>query len=197
MSRFASLALLSLSVCLLIGCAGGVKHMNPAQEPLNLTVASDKATILFLRPSKMAFKVQSVVYDVSTETNEIIGIVPAKGKVLHETTPGKHLYMVVSENADFLQADLAPGKLYYILIRPRMGNWRARFSLSTVDHEKAASAEFQKWLSDCQPLEANDETRQWAAENEASVNKKRAGYFRKWQAKPDDAKPTLRPEDGN
>lgn len=197
MSRFASLAVLSLSVCLLVGCAGGVKHMTPLQEPINLTPASDKATVLFLRPSTMGFKVQSAVYDVSTESNEIIGIVPAKGKVLHETTPGKHLYMVVSENADFLQADLAPGKLYYVVVRPRMGTWRARFSLSAVDREEAASAKFQNWLSDCQPLEANEETRQWARKNAASVNKKQDGYYQKWNAKPDDAKPTLRPEDGN
>jgi hypothetical protein len=105
--------------------------------------------------------------------------------------------MVVSENADFLQADLAPGKLYYVVVRPRMGNWRARFSLSAVDREQAASAEFQKWLSDCQLLEANDETRQWAQKNAASVNKKRAGYYKKWTAKSEDTKPTLRPEDGN
>ena len=75
------------------------------------------------------FAIQSTVFDVTDDAPRMVGIVSAKTKIAYEVAPGEHHFMVVSEAADFMRADLAAGKTYYALVTPRMGVWRARFSL--------------------------------------------------------------------
>ncbi|HEX4403690.1 MAG TPA: hypothetical protein VH560_02610, partial [Polyangia bacterium] len=50
------------------------------------------------------------------------------------------------------------------------------------------------WLADCNWIELNQESMQWAAENAADVEAKRAKYLPEWNAKAE--RPVLAPEDG-
>ncbi len=50
--------------------------------------------------------------------------------------------MVVSEAADFAKADVEAGKTYYVLVTPRMGWWKARFSLRPLMREQLDGKDF-------------------------------------------------------
>lgn len=152
------------------------------------------AMVVFIRPSKRGGRVQSVVYDVTGNSPKLVGIVSARRKVAYEVAPGKHRFMVVSESADFADATLASGKTYYVLVTPRLGMWRARFSLKPVHAAERESSRFNSWLRSATWSVNTASAHQWASANMASVRTKMSDYLPKWLQKP--VRPTLLPQDG-
>ena len=118
---------------LLAGCAGTVTNMRevPAGEPA-MAPEPGKSLVVFMRPSGFGFAIQSSVFEVRDNDPLLIGIVAAKAKVGYNVEPGKRLFMAVGESADFMTAELEPNKTYYVQVTPRMGLWKARFSLAPV-----------------------------------------------------------------
>jgi hypothetical protein len=104
--------------------------------------------------------------------------------------------MVVGESGDFMTADVAAGKTYYATVEPRMGVWKARFSLKPVSRAQLGSPEFQGWVNECRWAAADERTAAWAAENALSVEAKYAGYYPKWMEKAPADRPALLPDDG-
>ncbi len=138
--------------CLLLtvtGCAGPITHMRELL-PEQATIEPDpgKALVLFLRPSTFGFAIASSVYELKPDRDEFVGIVPAKRKLTYMTNPGPTRFMVISEAADFMDAELEAGKVYYALVTPRMGVWKARFSLRPVHASELGGEEFKDWLDD-------------------------------------------------
>ena len=196
MKKWSKVGFAFLFLLMLIGCAGTSNYMQDVTDPnIAYTPAADEAVVVFMRPSTFAFAIDSGVFDVTTEKNDVIGIVSAKKKLAHRTTPGKHLFMVTGESADFMQADLDAGKTYYALITPRMGAWKARFSLAAVSKDTEPD-QLKEWKNSCTWVVTSEATRQWAKENAGSIQRKRDGYIEKWMTKPDAGKPALAPEDG-
>ncbi len=192
----AAIAVLCLAV-LLSGCAGTVSNMRAVSaDQVTDTPAEGKAMVIFLRPSTLGFAIQSSVFDVTGADPKLVGIVAAKKKVAYQAEPGNHLFMVVGESADFMYADLAAGKTYYALVTPRMGMWKARFSLRPVHAAELNGAQLKEWLDGCEWVEKSPESDAWAAANRASIASKRAEYYAKWTAKPETERPKLWPQDG-
>jgi len=104
--------------------------------------------------------------------------------------------MVVSEAADFMDADLEAGKTYYTVVQARMGVWKARFSLSPVHREEALSDKMRQWQTDSQWIENTEASRAWANENMPDIESKRSEYYQKWMDKPASEQPKLLREDG-
>jgi hypothetical protein len=173
------------------GCAGTVQHMT-AVPNVDLAAASNESIVVFMRPSGAAFAVQSEVYEAPDgQPARLAGIVAAKKKVAYRTPPGEHLFMVIGEAADFMSARLDPGKVYYVLVTPRVGLWKARFSLRPVHPSEAT--ELGQWQSDTAWVQVNEDSARWAAENAADVEALRGKYMPEWTEKAD--KPVLRSDD--
>ncbi|MGL1936853.1 MAG: hypothetical protein OCD01_17630 [Fibrobacterales bacterium] len=180
------LLILIISI-LFFGCAA--PRMNLSQVVTNEpSIQEDQSLVYFIRPSKVGYAVHSAVYDDS----EFIGFVPYQQKLPYITKPGKHRFMVVSEAADFIDADLLPGKTYYIRVVPRMGFWRARFSLSAVT-KRQHNGVAKDWIENARLIKNNSKAKQWANENSDSVKKKEAAYLKKWLSK--EYRPVVMPED--
>jgi hypothetical protein len=179
------------------GCAGTIKNMR--EVPLDAAPpapAPGKAMVVFMRPSGTGYAIQSSVFAVKDGTPQMIGIVAAKAKVAWQADPGKSLFMVVGESGDFMGADLVAGRTYYALVTPRMGMWKARFSLKPVAKAELGSEEFKKWLEDCRWAVPDQSTETWARENADSVRAKYTSYYPKWKEKPPVERPALAPDDG-
>ena len=186
------MAVVSLVGLLTVGCAGSISHMS-AVPNVNLAASANEAVVVFMRPSGIGFTVQSSVFEVPDgQPASLVGIVAAKKKVAYRTAPGDHMFMVVGESADFMQARLEPGRVYHVLVTPRMGMWKARFSLEPV--HVAERAQLAAWQSDTEWVELNQESAAWAAENAADIESRRAKYFPEWTATAE--RPVLVPEDG-
>jgi hypothetical protein len=174
-----------------ISCASpNMKHSISSDKVIK--ASPDKALVNFIRPQKIGYAVNAAVYD----GDKFIGIMPYGQKLSYEAMPGEHTFMVISEAADFMKADLRAGKTYYAMVTPRMGVWRARFSLDPVSRDELQNANVKSWIESAKPIKNADSAYAWAKENHASVQEKKAAYFPKWKEKPDSQKPSLKAEDG-
>lgn len=193
---WAARAAVALFAMLLLGaCAGSSAYMQDvAPENANYQPAAGKALLVFMRPSGMGFAVQSTVFDVTDDAPRMVGVVSAKTKLAYDVAPGEHHFMVVGEAADFMRAELVAGKTYYALVTPRMGVWKARFSLRPVAKMELAGDQFREWFDDCRWVENTPGSTQWFADNRDSILEKQREYWGEWHAKPN--KPILFATDG-
>ncbi|MEO1203316.1 MAG: hypothetical protein AAFX10_11445, partial [Pseudomonadota bacterium] len=104
---------------------------------------------------------------------------------------------------DFMEANVAGGKTYYAVVTPRMGAWRARFSMHPVRNGgpgefQIDSQDFRDWMESTVFSENTPDSYAWAEANATSVISKQQDYWEVWQEKSasDLAKRTLNPEDG-
>ena len=64
-------------------------------------------------PSSVAAAIGCDLFEVVNGELKFIGQLPTGNKVAYETTPGKKVFMAYGTAADFMLADLSPGKTYY------------------------------------------------------------------------------------
>ncbi len=189
--------MLLLMALALAGCSGSVKNMRVASSDSIVTSPQPgKSLVIFMRPSGMGYAVQSSVFEVVNETPELVGIVAAKKQVACELDPGEHLFMVIGESADFMSADLAADKTYYAYVTPRMGFWKARFSLAPVTSEERATETFKECQSGCEWVALSAESENWASSNINDIQSKYHEYHAKWMSKGETERPRLYPQDG-
>ena len=190
-----------LTLLILSGCATSPMTIAPEQQLP--TVASDEAQVVFMRTSHFGGAISASLYKVSDTDTEYLGIIAVGTKIALKTEPGEHMFMVVSEAADFMEAELEGGKTYYAMVTPRMGAWKARFSLWPISNQPNAeyslnSDKFQGWVSGTKLLVQSQQSLDWYQENKTSVEEKKAEYLPVWYRKdPADIElRTLQPGDG-
>jgi hypothetical protein len=162
-----------------------------------------KSTIVFMRSSFVGAAIKTSIYEITNGETKFIGIMKNKTKINYETTPGKHTFMVVSEAADFMEADLMAGKTYYSMVTPRTGAWKARFSMIQVRNDVTTefntySEKFEKWKKTTKVVLLNEKSKAWYEKHKGSVEEKRVKYWDKWMQKSaeDLEARTLNPSDG-
>jgi hypothetical protein len=194
---FNVVATLFALVLLLSGCAGQVRHMEEvAATGSPVLPEPGKALVVFVRPSGFGFAIQSSVFAINDNSSSLIGILAAKTKIAYQAEPGKHLFMVIGENADFMSATLEANKTYYAQVAPRMGLWKARFALEPVPKKELDTPELKSSLEDCRWVQKTAASENWASGNMASIQSKRTEYFKDWAAKLEFERPQLLAEDG-
>lgn len=62
-----------------------------------------------------------------------LGVLTSDSYIVVECDPGNHLFWVVSENRDFLEADLLPNRVYVLNAEGQMGAFVAGVSLKQLD----------------------------------------------------------------
>lgn len=196
--------LLPLMLLILAGCGATGKYTTPAPEQ-NMQVKEDKAAIVFMRASGFGGAITSPLVSVDDEGNSsLVGILGPSEKMVHYVDPGSYQFMVIGENADFMKANVEAGKAYYAIIRPRMGVWKARFSVTPF---KAApeKPEFstkgnnlKEWSKACQYTLPNQAAQQWVTEKQGELKERFNEYMPKWKTKTQAQQTylTLEAEDG-
>lgn len=188
---------LFMLLLLLSGCAGSVKNMRVVlPEEVMDAPEEGKSMVVFMRPSGVGFAIQSSVFEVNEGSSSLIGIVAAKKKVSYQAEPGEHLFMVIGESADFMSAKLEANKIYYALVTPRMGVWKARFSLKPIHADELDSSQFNDWLEECEWVEKTSASEIWASSNMNSIQSKYQKYYKKWMDKDPSERSMLLLEDG-
>lgn len=197
MKKIVVSVLIAFAVMFLTGCAGSVKNMEVLAPSQVVTVPEkDKAMVIFMRPSSMGYAIQSSVFEMQNLTPKLVGIVAAKKKVVYQVDAGEHLFMVVGESADFMSATLEANKTYYALVTPRMGMWKARFSLKPITKEQFGTAEFNEWFNDCEWVGKIQASENWMSENINDISAKYTAYYQDWMSKDVSDRPKLMAQDG-
>lgn len=190
MRNFIRIGFVSLVALVLAACAS--THMKALPDNERVTrPAPGKALVVFLRASSYGGGVDSTLHDGDT----YIGTVSVNTQVAYQAEPGKHMFMVVAESADFLRADLLEGKTYYAILAPRPGFVSARFSFRPQNGQ-IPDSDVQQWMRETRQVVVGEEGLAWARENAASVQAKKAEYLAKWQSKPEAEKQTLHASSG-
>jgi hypothetical protein len=145
-----------------------------------IELGEDESAIVFFRDTMLGGGVQAPVAEVK-EGNEVsfIAIISYYSKLLHRTTPGKHLYVVGGESSTLLEAELAPGKYYYVRVDPDMGFMKARFHLEAIDVSELPT--LQKAMKPCKWVKAGETAQEWFAENKESMQEKAVSAVKKHQ----------------
>ena len=128
------------------GCGTAMsEYMRPVPGPEPMGSPPDKARVVFVRPSNFAFKVLFTIID---ERGYFLGDSTAKGRFSVFLDPGEHYFIVWTETTETVKATLAPGKTYYVEVRPKMGMWKARASLWAVSRKSGLMSSIPSYLSD-------------------------------------------------
>lgn len=190
-----------LSAVLLSGCSSSM--MQPVENQTLQASTPQGAQVVFMRSAFTGKAIDASLYDVTDGQTQFIGIMSNATKIAYPTIPGHRTFMVVSEAADFMEADLAAGKTYYAMVTPRMGMWKARFSMWPVSRDPKAkyslnSDDFKDWIADTQLVTNSTKSMNWFEKSKASVEAKRVEYWPVWQKKSaeDVIARTLRSTDG-
>lgn len=193
--------LLFVAILIVTGCASNpmvVSSEQELQKPMD-----SQAQVIFMRSSFVGSAINASLYDVTSGDIEFIGVIANGTKLTYKTSSGKRVFMVVSEAADFMEADLESGKNYFSIATPRMGAWVARFSLWPIKNDPNAEyhiemPEFDSWVSNTKLVENTDKSLLWYEKNKDSVKKKYEKYWPAWQKKTEEDlfKRTLSPQDG-
>jgi len=183
------------------GCAS--VPMDIAPEQTLVEVKPDESQVVFFRDSFVGSAIGSSIYDVKGDDAQFLGVLGNGNKIAVKTEPGIHLFMVVSEAADFMNADLNGGKTYYAIVTPRMGVWKARFSMWPVNTDPTSEfnttdGKLEKWMADPTLVTTSDAARAWYQKNRGSIESKMREYLPVWNQKSaaDMEKRALKPEDG-
>lgn len=195
--RLANLSFLILLVYFISGCAGPLELMRPVSEELAVSAPDeDRSLVVFLRPSNKGFASQPSIYFIKDNVPEFIGFIAGNKKVAFETEPGKYLFMVTSQNTDFLSAEILANKTYYIRIQPVSEIWDTYYYLRPIRFNHLESDEFNKWLSSCEWVERTPTSAAWFNQNKHTVSAKYEKHYPEWQAYDKSKHLTLLPGDG-
>lgn len=178
----------AMLVALCLACASD--NVSPLMEQVGRNVSAPvplrgQAVVVFMRPTGDSPDVQATVYDLQNDGDHFIGVVSDGTRVHYVTWAGRHLFMVIGENADFMEANMVEGKTYYVRVTPRAGALKARFSLKPVRKAQIGTAEWTEWDDNSQLLLrcSSTECERWVNNNVNSVVGKRQKYMQKWERK--------------
>jgi hypothetical protein len=164
---------------------------------------ADESQVIFLRLSSADGTNGVSLFEVTGGDIEFIGIIVPGVRVPYQTKPGKHVFMLVSDGADFMEANLAGGKNYYSVVTPQMGFWKARFSLMPYKNDPSAYFDtampsFAKNSNSGELVGISPTALAWYEEHKANIEAKYRKYWPLWQKNPpaEIARRTLAPEDG-
>lgn len=178
-----------LAVVVLSGCSATGKYTVPLAQT-NQVVKADKAAIVFFRASSYGGMITSPLVQVDENGDtSLVGIIGPREKMIKYVEPGKHMFMIVGENADFLKADVEAGKVYYSIIRPRIGLWKARFSLTPFKVKpeypdySIAGENIKSWLKKCSYTQPNDKAFSWHKGKMSELKELYQKYYPAWKQK--------------
>ena len=200
MRRTLGIVAIAAAVCVLpIMSAQGAKTKlvtYAEKEGLDVPAAGPtEAVIVFLRASNFGGAIAATVYERSDDgAVTLITASYPKTYTVHKVAPGKHVFAVVSEAADFIEVDAAAGKIYPIMVTPRMGAWKARFSLLSGSPGSEFWEKLKGWLEEGTRVTPNEAAPAWFEQHRASVMEKVGEYWPKWIARSD--RPIVKAEDG-
>ena len=195
MRKLSLAAAAALSCALLSGCGAALMRDAPNQQ---ITRSSpENAKVVFMRSSMVAGAIGCELFEVINGELKLIGQLPTGNKVAYETTPGKKVFMAYGTAADFMLADLSPGKTYYSIVRPNWGT--GGFAPTPIRSFELKSAEVQGWMSGTKLLETDAKAADaWMAENKQRLQAIYADYWNRFERKNPQEKleRTLVPADG-
>jgi hypothetical protein len=150
--------------------------------------AHGKALIYFVRTQTMGFAVKVKLY----ADGKFAGLIMSKTYIPLEVAPGKHEFIVEAENAGFLEAEVAPDRIYVVQVAIHMGAMKARTHFEVARAGSEAMEEFLRARKSLRALSTTDEGIGWVQEEEPKIQ----NVIKKYREKGQEVE-RLKSEDGS
>jgi len=111
------IALLILAA-LSAGCAPMQRYYTVVTPPV-MTPEPGKAMVIFLRPRRFEALLGGSGPAVLYDGDKYLIHLSTKQQFAYQADPGEHTFMITGVSADFLAAQLAAGKKYFVVVEPR------------------------------------------------------------------------------
>ena len=154
-----------------------------------------KGSVVFMRPSSLGVTTTATVY--KRQANGDLRFITTSvhdTAMIHHEKPGRHIYVVVSEAADFIEVNVGSGLIYPVVVAPRVGAFAARFSLKSACPDTQYWSEVAGWLKDAKRIYPNEKSKGWFKKYSRTLHLKTARYWNKWISKP--VRPVIGVRDG-
>jgi hypothetical protein len=156
----------------------------PVAEPTIVTAPSpNTATIVFMRPSGIGIANHAPIFDLSSNSRVILGRIGAHDQIAYAATPGTHRFMVIGNRATFLDAEVAGGKVYYVLITPEPGAARPHFVFTPITASVTA-IDFAGYQALTHWVTLDPGAAEWADHHKDGIDKDQATALRYWKGTP-------------
>lgn len=187
MRRHCQITMLAVLVLFVVSCAP--RYMI-VQDAIPKPIAG-KAIVNFVRPSSVGKALQAPIWD----GEKLIAMSLGKMAFQYECAPGKHIFIAWSEYKSPVEAELLPNRVYYIVLRARMGWWRGRIHQVPVNKDHPLWEQALTWQK---TLPNYTFDRSALAEIEAKKQTKILKYLKYYDSEVKGTKHVmyLRPEDG-
>lgn len=173
---------LTVLLAITLGSAGCAARYWDSAAPGSRITGPPPGTSLvyFVQPDLWSLRDAAFIFD----DLYFVGAIGGGGHIAYVTVPGRHLFMVTSEAADFLEAELLPDRTYYVNVVRRWGISFARFSLApAIQPDSIARA--KALAANSTQLRQNDTARRWETGKHETIARLKISYFSKWEARPD------------
>ncbi|MCG7962285.1 MAG: hypothetical protein N0E54_06265 [Candidatus Thiodiazotropha taylori] len=188
-----------LMTSILTGCSTSL--MKESKSNIIKTPAKNLASIVFMRNSLTSNIFNMEVFEIINGELKIIGALPNGSKFVHQTEPGRKVFMTYGHRVDFMIADVLPGKTYYSIVRPiyASGIFVPTPIRKVGGKYNMSSPQFKDWVDNTQLHTFNKAAAQkWFDEHKEKINKEYKNTWVRFEKKSSDdlANRTLNPQDG-
>jgi hypothetical protein len=177
------------------GCASSA-FMHEAASAHSGPPPAGSATVVFLRPSNFGYATTPTILD---QQGGFVGQSVASSQFAATVPAGKHMFVVWAENTGALQADLAPGKTYYVHVSLKMGALSARAHLLALKPASSDWGKLDDWLGTTTRYEVDQQAGQAylaGRADEVQERLRRANEALQKYDRAELAERTLAPKDG-
>lgn len=144
-------------------------YLDYAERPgfsQSLTVASGSSTVVFARPDDIR-ALSALLFD----GDRFLTILTELTYFIYETIPGSHKFVsrVTGRGLSFMDAELAPNKIYFAAVKYGEGN--AWFELIPIIPNSDYWRDLPLWLQQSRAVRPNDSAFKWFEERRAALLK--------------------------
>jgi len=180
MTRILGALLLAFSAC-----AGAADLMDRQDHPA--PPSSEEALLIFLSPADSPEFTRMQVVDVTEPVAKLVGFIEPGTKVLHRVKPGSYLFMLNYTQASFLDAKVAAGKTYYVVVSKDIPQGRMsvmnRYTLRVVRGEGLSELFFVRAERSATAVIKSAKAEEWFAPRAKSFTVKKDKFLPGWREK--------------
>jgi hypothetical protein len=138
---------------LLASCSLQVSSYMRDATPAAPAAAPKDARVVVFRPSTFGGNTQFPIYEYLQDDGKLMGFAESGCYFEYRCPPGKHLFLTWGEGEAFIDADLAPGKTYYVRCFARFGVLAPRPQFKPVVPGTEEWSKLDEELKDLKPRE--------------------------------------------
>ena len=186
-----TIAVFVFSFVALSGCVSSLDLTKVANNQAIPDPLSDKAQIVFLRPSGGNYGAFSaVVFDITGTKPEIIGAAPSWSKFIANMSPGKRRLLATLQGGQghVMEVNVDSGRRYFVLVRTI---WGQGFQLrplrqNSENDYSQSNPDFPGWLSKTELVQmTSKEVREWETKSEKLIVETLSKAEEVWEKKSD------------